>query len=288
MIQLQQGDIYGKPSSDSPYQMLYIYYLQGRAGRLQEEFGTNFIGNWEEGDFSFLFFTQPSDAVVNAYLHRRPDLKFLDYFRMTYEEWHGGTVSPFRTKKFYIVPEWENSKTDDTRIKIVLNPGVVFGTGYHPTTHDCLEFIEHVNEVAEIRTVLDLGAGTGLLALAAARLGAERVLAVDINFLASQTTKKNIALNHLDDRVIAVQGKAETFIDYPVDLLIANIHYDVMKDILDAERFLDHKWFILSGLLRTQAKAVSEKLSRKPFKIIDTREHEGVWYTFFGKIEKHR
>jgi ribosomal protein L11 methyltransferase len=278
----------GNPSpSAAPYQNLHIYYLQGRLTPDDDLLGGNFIGNWEEEGFSFLFFSSPAHERVEAVLSRQPELILLDQFHMTYEEWQGGRLAPFEIGNFLILPPWEKgseSQTQSPGLEIVLDPGVVFGTGTHPTTHDCLEILEQLCREHAVGSVLDLGTGTGLLALAAARLGCNSALALDFNFLAAKTAKRNIELNGLEDKILAFQGRAEDFIAYPADLVIANIHYDVMKELVAAEGFLSKKWFILSGLLRTEARDIAYKLSRLPVNILKTRERDGVWHTFFGEI----
>lgn len=277
----------GAPSpSPDPYQDLHIYYLQGRILPCDDLLGSSFIGNWEEEGFSFLFFSSPAHDRVEAVLSRQPELILLDQFRMTYEEWQGGRLAPFEIGNFFIVPPWVKNLDlpRNPKLKIILDPGVVFGTGTHPTTHDCLEMLEQLCSEHTVGSVLDLGTGTGLLALAAARLGCPRTLALDFNFLAAKTAKRNIELNGLEDRVLAFQGRAEDFIAYPSDLLIANIHYDVMKELVAADGFLFKKWFILSGLLRTEARDIAYKLSRLPVKLLKTRERDRVWHTFFGEI----
>ena len=72
----------------------------------------------------------------------------------------------------------------------------------------------------------------------------------------------------MKNRILAVQGRAEAFIEHPADLLLANIHYDVMRLLVKSAGFLQKKWFILSGLLRSQAGDISRKLSGKPLKIL--------------------
>jgi ribosomal protein L11 methyltransferase len=131
--------------------------------------------------------------------------------------------------------------------------------------------------------VLDLGTGTGLLALAAARLGSNGVVAADLNLLAAKTAARNVRLNHLQNRVITVQGRAEDLIAYPADLVIANIHYDVMRRLVNDRGFLSKKRFILSGLLRSEAKNIADILARYRIKIIKQWTHEGIWYTFYGE-----
>lgn len=274
------------PSNSAAFcRELHIYYIQGRLKREDERLGPAFLGNWEEEGFSFLFFSAPAPHEIEKLLSRNPELILTDEFRMSYEDWHGGKITPFAAGRFLIVPPWEDiSLHPRSDLRIVLDPGVVFGTGMHPTTRDCLEMITRAYQEETVGTVLDLGTGTGLLALAAARMGSGQVLAVDFNFLAVKTAARNVKLNCLEDKILAVQGRAEAFISYPADLLIANIHYDVMKHLIESQGFLNKKQFILSGLLRSEARDVESRLSQCPVKIIEKREYEGVWHTFFGKI----
>jgi len=263
---------------------LHIYYIQGRLKREDEQLGAAFIGNWEEEGFSFLFFSEPAPDEIEKLLAGNPELILTDEFRMSYEDWHGGKITPFAAGRFFIVPPWENASVPPmSDLKILLDPGVVFGTGMHPTTRDCLDVITRAYREETVRTVLDLGTGTGLLALAAARLGCSHVIAVDFNFLAVKTAAGNVRLNCLEDKILAVQGRAEDFISYPADLLIANIHYDVMRRLIESEGFLHKKQFVLSGLLRSEARDIESRLSQYPVKIVEKLEYDGVWHTFFGK-----
>lgn len=172
------------------------------------------------------------------------------------------------------------------KLHIVLDPGLVFGTGTHPTTRDCLEALELAGLSIHFQTVLDLGTGTGLLALAAARLGAERTVGVDLNLLAARTAARNVRLNQLEKRVVIAQGRAEDMIAYPADLVIANIHYDVMRRLIGTGGFLAKKHFILSGLMRSEAKDIAAGLARHPVKILRQWTHDGIWHTFYGKTEQ--
>ncbi|WP_083456182.1 50S ribosomal protein L11 methyltransferase [Desulfosarcina cetonica] len=169
---------------------------------------------------------------------------------------------------------------DDT---IVLDPGVVFGTGTHPTTQDCLEALELAFAAGSVETTLDLGTGTGLLALAAARLGCPKVLAVDLTLLAAKTAERNVRLNQLGGQVLVTQGDAEKFIDFTSDLVVSNIHYDVMKNLLDTTGFLKKKRFILSGLMRSEAARVESTLAGLPVKLLKRWNRDGIWSTFYGE-----
>ena len=273
-----------KTGGISPYNKLFIYYFQGRLLSKFARFGERFIGNWEEGDTSFLFFSAPADDQVDRLLSDQPQLVLEDRFCMSYDQWHGEPVNPFRSGRFLIMPPWRMVAVEEGDVPILLDPGVVFGAGTHPTTLDCLEAIEILCDNEKPNSSLDLGTGTGLLGIAAARSGCGRNLAVDNNFLAARTARGNVALNDLNDRVNVVCGLAQDFLDWEADLLIANIHYDVMKKLVILPGFLKKKWFVLSGLLRSEAGQIESQLSRQPVTIVRKWVKDGVWHTLFGRI----
>ncbi len=274
-------------SKHQSYGDLYIYYLEGRVPSVREFFNHHFIGNWEEDGFSFLFFSEPADGLVMEFVEKNGGYKLLDQYHMSYEEWQGGKFSSLHIGRFMIIPPWEDEKTDlieSGDIKILLDPGVVFGNGLHPTTRDCMEALELLHSIDPIESALDLGCGTGILALVAGKLGCKKCLALDFNLLASQTANNNVKLNGMTDKILVAQAKAENFVDLPTDLLMANIHYDVMKNLLESEGFFTKKWFILSGLLRSQARDINDRLQRPGVKILKKWERDGIWHTFWGKI----
>jgi ribosomal protein L11 methyltransferase len=272
---------------NAPCPDLFIYYLRGRLRAGSEIFQDNFIGNWEENDESFLFFSSPASRQVQNLVSCQPQLSFVDSYHMPYEQWLGEVFSSFEHGKFRVTPPWEAPQDGERaftdKFQILLDPGLVFGTGTHPTTRDCLEALELAACSKDFHTVLDLGTGTGLLAIAAARLGSQRIVAVDLNLLAARTAERNVQLNQLQNRVVIVQGKAEELIAYPADIVIANIHYDVMRHLVNSRGFLAKKRFILSGLLRSEAKEIAEILSRYPVKILKQWTRDGIWYTFYGR-----
>jgi ribosomal protein L11 methyltransferase len=271
-------------ASPNPYQDLYIYYLAGRFRPGRDFNPRHYIGSWEEGDFSFLFFTRPNMSLVEDTLAGLPEVELLDHYHMTYDQWQGGEIVPCRIGAFTIYPPWfalDEAHADST---IILDPGVVFGTGTHPTTRDCLDALQWAFEDGLIRSALDLGTGTGLLALAAARLGCPRVLAVDLTLLAARTAQRNVRLNQMTDRILVAQGDADKFMDFTSDLVISNIHYAVMKDLIRAEGFLEKKRFILSGLMRSEAARIESALADLPVEIIRRWDQDGTWHTFYGAI----
>jgi ribosomal protein L11 methyltransferase len=272
-------------SSPAPGDILHIYYIKGRLSDEECLTGSGFIGNWEEENTSFLFFSIPAPDRIETLLQGQPHLVFMDQFRMSYDDWHGEPIRPMAAGRFWIMPPWKTTDIDSGQIPVILDPGVVFGVGNHPTTRDCLACLERLFDQYPIASALDLGTGTGVLALAAARLGSTFNLAVDNNFLAASTARQNARMNDLDGRVFVVCGSALDFIGYPSDLVMANIHFDVMRDLIRAPGFFNHKWFLLSGLLRSEAETVASLLDDSPATIAERLVHDGIWHTFFGYIK---
>ena len=274
-------------ANHSSYKDLYIYYLEGSLKREEEShLGLTFLGNWSEEDSSFLFFTQPSKNLVQRIIDKDKRLRLIDEFHFTYEEWVGGKVIPRKVSRFLIVPPWEDHQQNDGELKMVLNPGVVFGTSLHTTTRDSLLALLEISDKLPSYRVLDLGTGTGILAIGAALLGAEKILAVDNNPLAIKTAALNVKLNGLEDHIDVKECLAEDIIDLPSDLLIANIHYDIILKLIKEEGFIKKKYFILSGLMRSQARNIKMELSRYPVEIIHEWDNDMVWHTILGTVKE--
>ncbi len=270
--------------SQNPYRQLHIYYLAGRVPPLSVPFH-HFIGNWEEDGYTFLFFSVVARDQVEALLLDQPHLILLDEFQMTYDEWQGGMVQPTRIGRFFIAPPWDDAgaMSDPKCLSLKLDPGVVFGNGTHPTTQDCLEALEKVITSFQIETAIDIGTGTGLLAMAAVKLGCKRCLALDFNHLATQTAANNIRLNGLEQHILAIQGRGEEFVGADADLLIANIHFDVMQHLVKAKGFLHKRFFILSGLMRSEVRHILHMLSALPVEVMARWERNGTWFTLLGR-----
>ncbi len=269
--------------SAPPRENLFIYYLQGVVSVGPGELGPGFLGNWREADTAFLFFSEPAGRRVDRLVEDHPELTLLDRFEMPYDQWHGGAVTPFRVGRLAVRPPWSPAPAPDgNSVDIVLDPGVVFGTGTHPTTADCLASLEGLSDRTPLDRVLDLGTGTGLLAIAAAGLGCGRVLAVDINPLAVATARRNVVQNGMADRILPVVGRAETLAARPADLLMANLHHAATDQLIDEGGLTDKRYVLLSGLLRSEAGPVRERLVRRSIRILETRQDDGVWHTILG------
>jgi ribosomal protein L11 methyltransferase len=276
-------------TGSKPYNDLYVYLLNGMLSNNDEQIlGDAFLGNWVEGGNSFLFFSRPSRDVVAGVSSKHPGIELVEDHYFTYEQWQGGGLDAIRIGKFLIVPPWVDREAGEGVIKIFLDPGVVFGNCLHPTTRDCLKALSIVAAKDQMDRVLDLGTGTGILAIAAALVGAKRVLAVDLNPLCVKTARENVKLNHPEGTIRVVEGSAEDIVGEPADLVFANIHYKVIKGLLGRKSFSKKRQLIISGLMRSQYRDVRVELERRNFRIVREWDHEMTWYTVLAKKEGER
>ena len=267
-----------------PYQDLYIYLIKGVLRDNDEaSLGNDFLGNWVEAGSSFLFFSRPSSHFITRLLSARPDLELDDNYHFSYDEWQGGGLDRLRIGQFVIVPPWLDCDDEEGIIKILLDPGVVFGNCLHPTTRDCLKALSLTAKGDDLGRVIDLGTGTGILSIAAACLGAEKVLAVDLNPLCVKTAARNIYLNHQEAIIEVVEGKAEDVADAPADLIVANIHFEVIKKFLEKGAFRENVKLIISGLMRSQYREIRAQLQKRGFNLIREWDHDMTWFTVLAK-----
>ncbi len=122
-------------------------------------------------------------------------------------------------ERLWVYPSWREVPQDDG-VKVLLDPGLAFGTGTHPTTALCLEWLDA--ETLTGKTVLDYGCGSGILAIAAAKLGANRIVATDIDPQALEATRENSRRNQLDDTLITT-CLPEDLPEGQYDVVVANI-----------------------------------------------------------------
>jgi ribosomal protein L11 methyltransferase len=231
-----------------PYQNLHIYEISKEVQGTRTFFKKDFVGCWNEGGISFLFFSRSHDEEVEAFV-RKKGVCLLSKNVIDYKDWQAGEeLKPFKVKNLVFCPPWEKYVMEEGEILVQLDPCVVFGTGYHFTTQSCLKALCEIYQKERPRRVLDLGTGTGILALAAAKWGAEKVLAIDCNELAVDTALRNVWTNKESERIEVKKGDAEDFIDEEADLVCANLHLQVMESLLKKEGFFRKRWYILSGL----------------------------------------
>ncbi len=194
-------------------------------------------------------------------------------------------------ERLIVIPEWEKAKIGD-RVPLILNPGLTFGTGSHATTRLCLKALEkHVHGGEK---VLDLGCGSGILSIAALRLGAARAFACDIDEKCIGVAYENAALNNISKDVYTVRCgdvlsdkglQAEFGKEY--DVIVANIVADVIIGLAPAVgSFLKEDGiFLTSGIIDTRAEEVKGKLMEAGWDVVEENSSEG-WFSFLCKASR--
>src|SRR5262245_11219364 len=199
------------------------------------------------------------------------------------EEWKKSYTGFSIADSFFIIPSWENVVCPNDRLPIRIDPGQAFGTGTHETTQLTMEALERWFEPSH--TVLDLGTGSGILAIASRLLGAKQVFACDIDTVAAQVASANIERNAEQD-VYTFCGSLDAIKGGHVDLLLANLTADVIINLFpEFQRVLRlHGLAILSGILRDQDEDVRETIDRYNFNVFEEIT-QGEWLVLI--VEKH-
>ena len=184
---------------------------------------------------------------------------------------------PFRAGQHLVIkPSWENWNAAPGDLIIELDPGMAFGTGTHETTAMCVEMIEKHYHGGK---VLDVGTGSGILAIAAARLGADSVLGVDIDPMAVRVAQENVEKNGLSREIDIRQGDLVAGLDnVQCEFAVANILADVIA-LLAAPlkaHLTANATFVCSGILKEREQDVVDVLTRNGYQLFD-RMQKGDW-----------
>lgn len=186
-------------------------------------------------------------------------------------------------EKLLIVPSWEEDaglqvKYGD-RAHLIIDPGMAFGSGQHETTRLCMELIE--NHITPESNVLDVGTGSGILAIAALLLGAKSAVGVDIDALSVKIAAENAALNGVASGFKVKQGDLAREITGKYRLITANIVADIIIQLIpDAVKLLaEDGTFIVSGIIEERAQDVLKALAGFGLSVADSRQDRG-WCAF--------
>ena len=187
-------------------------------------------------------------------------------------------------KKIVVKPSWEEYEKQEGDLIIELDPGMAFGTGTHETTSMFIRELE--NYVDETKTVFDIGCGSGILAIAAAQLGAKEVVAGDLDEVAVKVSKENCEINNVSDKVVVKHGSLFEVVDSKADVIVANIIADIIKILAkDVSKFLkDDGVFISSGIILAKIDEVCQALEENGFEIVKV-ERLGEWSAIVSKLK---
>lgn len=187
------------------------------------------------------------------------------------------------SNRITITPTWEDYKpVSSDELIIELDPGMAFGTGTHPTTVLSIQGLEAYVQPGDM--VMDVGCGSGVLSIAAVKLGADQVFAYDLDEIAVKSTKLNSKLNKIHESVEVKQNNLLEGIDGQADVIVSNILAEIIV------RFVDDAWhnlknggyFITSGIIQNKKQLVRDTLTNQGFEIITLNEMED-WVSIVAK-----
>ena len=186
-------------------------------------------------------------------------------------------------EKIVVKPIWEEYEQKEGELVVNLDPGMAFGTGTHETTRMCIQALEKY--VKEENTVFDVGCGSGILAIAAAKLGAKLAVGVDLDPVAVESSIENVGYNNLNNIEI-LHGNLVEVIDGKADIVVANILAEIICILTDdVKRVMkDGGVFITSGIIHDRVDMVCEKLEATGFEVIE-KNRDGEWNCIVAKLK---
>jgi ribosomal protein L11 methyltransferase len=293
---------------EAVYGILYNTDVQGVSIEDPQdvEFKKKNPGDWDYFDETLLDIKE--GAIIKAYY--KEDEKFEDnmkYIRESFdamgdygidkgkgiitvtkvneEDWENNWrkyYKPSRVgERIVIKPIWEEYQGQSGDIIVELDPGMAFGTGTHETTRMCIKALEKY--VKKDSIVFDIGTGSGILAIVAAKLDAAKVIGVDLDPVAVDSAKKNVEYNKLDNIEI-LHGNLLDVVKGKADIVVANIIADVILILMDDVKKCLNKggYFISSGILKDRKDEVSAKLTEAGFDIVEANV-DGEWAAIVAK-----
>ena len=189
-------------------------------------------------------------------------------------------------ERIVVKPSWEEYLPAEGDLVIEMDPGMAFGSGLHETTSMCIKALEKVmaGRRDERIRVLDVGCGTGILAIAAALLGADECLGIDIDTDAVTVAAENIARNGLSDRITAQYGDLTEGIDYKADIVVANLMADLVVRLSPAAgcHLREGGFYITSGILDIKEEICREAVENAGFEVLEILK-DGEWRAVIAK-----
>ena len=271
------------------YNRLYVYYFDRLI--LPQVKDPDYIGTWIEDDKVILFFHHPKDELIQS-LCKSNCAEIIYQADLDYQDWEAGTaIGCFSTKTLCVRPVWEDAKdAGESHHQIILDPSVIFGSGFHATTRLCLETLELVllESGERIESILDLGTGTGLLAIAAAKLGVPYVKAVDNNPMACEVALQNVRLNNCSDQVEVcqmdlLQERPDT---KEYDLVVANLYKGLLLNLFLNKKFWQANLYMISGFISAMEEELLAALPVRGMQILHRGNRE-MWRLWLLK-NNHR
>ena len=203
-------------------------------------------------------------------------------------KWKEGFVSRPVGERFWLVPVWEKDlPVPAGRLPVIVEPGMAFGTGDHATTAMALDMLGKYARPQD--SLVDLGCGSGILAIAGKKLGCGEALAVDVDPVCGEAVARHLALNGLPPQAVAYRT-GDILSEGPLreeifgrrhDLVLANINAAIVKKLIPAaaELLTEKGFFICSGIVEMYGRDIEQTFARAPLEIVEKRLEQG-WYAY--------
>ena len=211
----------------------------------------------------------------------------VEFEKMYEEDWANNWKKYYKPskvgEKIVVKPIWEEYEAKDEELVVELDPGMAFGTGEHETTRMCIQALEKY--VQKDSSVFDVGCGSGILAIAAAKLGAKLAVGVDLDPVAVESAKENVGFNNIDNIEI-LHGNLIEVIDGKADIVVANIIAEIICILTeDVSRVIKpNGYFITSGIIHDRVEMVTNKLEECGFEVVKVNK-DGEWNCIIAKLK---
>ncbi len=247
------------------YEKLYIYEVKGFIKDCRSIRIEGYLGNWPEPPYNYLFFLHPVNQEIERWLSSQDKLELTNKFSIDYNDWQQVVRRKHKVGRFLVVPglpeneETPNSIEHGDYVYLYITPCLVFGSGLHPTTSGCLAAIDFLYSVEVPSTAIDVGTGTGILAVACAKCGTEKVIAYDINPLAVECAKDNVRRNDLENRIKVIEGDGISNLERS-ELLCFNLDESSFRRLIEHVDLREFRWSIISGMMEKRFEQLSHLL----------------------------
>ncbi len=264
----------------APWRSVRVEQCADRDAMIEALFAEGSQGVHEDGDALVTHFPPSEDVqrIVDALrsLDSHAVIAVADVPAVDWSEWRAN-VDAHTVGRLVVTPPWRASEFDPAN-SIVIDPAMAFGTGEHPTTRGMLRLMQLALRPGD--TVADLGAGSAVLSIAAAKLGATRIAAIELDDGAEQSALENIRVNRVSDAIRYMVGDATVLLSLvaPVRVVLANIVSSVLMEILPAiaPSLTTDGVAILSGILVEERELMTRAVARSGMKIAND-DVEGDW-----------
>lgn len=264
LFEMKATGVEFKSINDTKVNLIAYYPLDDRIGTRMQKL-RDFLAELPKWDI------QPDPATIN--------LKHVKSQKWA-EAWKAAFPPQRIGKQMLIVPTWHETSHNENDILIRLDPGMAFGTGYHPTTRLSLELLEDTVKTDD--RVADIGTGSGILSIAAVKLGAKQVDAIEIDPTAIPVAAENFQTNGVTQQVSLVQGDGLKDIEDKYHLIIGNILTKAILPIIPncTSRLHPAGTVIFSGILETELEQIQSVLAENNFEctqIVSEEEDSITW-----------